>query len=339
MDSNPVHHPSPAKKWNAHFWIMFNFWWSAWLVDGLEPHLPPLSSEKNKMLIFGLCSTSDDQPGWSMDSNPVCHPSPAKKIKYSFLDYVQFLMISWAGQWTQTLSATPLQPKNKMLHFWITFNFWWSAGLVDVLKPCLPPLSSQKIKMLIFGLHSTSDDQPGWSMDSNPVCHPSPAKKIKCLFLDYIQLLMIGRAGRWITFNFWWTGLVIDLNPCPPLSSQKNKMLIFGLRSTSDDQPAWSMDSNPSATRSPAKKIKCLFLDYIQFLMIGWAGQWTWTPRTSLPKNKMPRSTSDDRPGRWTRTPATPLKWNACFWITFNFWWSAGLVDGLKPPLPPLSSQ
>ena len=111
MDSNPVHHPSPAKKWNAQFWIMFNFWWSAWLVDGLEPHLPPLSSEKNKMLIFGLCSTSDDQPGWSMDSNPVRHPSPAKKIKYSFLDYVQFLMIGWAGQWTQTPSTTPLQPK------------------------------------------------------------------------------------------------------------------------------------------------------------------------------------------------------------------------------------
>ena len=79
-----------------------------------------------------------------IDLNPIHHPSPAKKIKCSFLDYVQLLMISWAGWWTQTP---------------------------------LPPLSSKKNKMLIFGLHSTSDDRPGWSMDSNPICHPSPAKK------------------------------------------------------------------------------------------------------------------------------------------------------------------
>ena len=77
----------------------------------LEPHPPPLSSQKNKMLIFGLCSTSDDQPGWSMDSNPICHPFPAKKIKCLFLDYVQLLMIGWAGRWTWTPSATLLQPK------------------------------------------------------------------------------------------------------------------------------------------------------------------------------------------------------------------------------------
>ena len=223
MDSNPVHHPSLAKKWNAHFWIMFNFWWLATLVDGLEPCLSPLSSQKNKMLIFGLHSTSDDQLGWSMDSNPVCHPSPAKKIKCFFLDYVQLLMISQAGQWTRTSSATPLQPKKLNASFWITFNFWWSAMLVNGLKPHPPPLSSQKNKMLNFALRSTSNDQLGWSMDSNPVCHPSPAKKIKCSFLDYIQLLMISWAGQWtqtpsathlqpkklnacfwITFNFWW---------------------------------------------------------------------------------------------------------------------------------------
>ena len=116
------------------------------------------------MLIFGLCSTSDDWSVWSMDSNPIHHPSPAKKMKCSFLDYVQLLMIGRAGQWTRTPSTTPLQPKNEML---------------------------------IFGLHSTSDDRPGWSMDSNPIHHPSPAKKMKCSFLDYIQLLMIGRAGQW----------------------------------------------------------------------------------------------------------------------------------------------
>ena len=201
-----------------------------------------------------------------MDSKPVCHPSPVKKIKCSFLDYIQLLMIGRAGWWTQTLSATPLQPKNKML---------------------------------IFGLRSTSDDWLGWSMDSKPICHPSPVKKIKCSFLDYVQLLMIGQAVQWtwnlsatplqpqkwnagfsLRFNFWrLAGLVDGLETrLPPLSSQKNKMLIFGLRSTSDDWLGWSMDSNPIHHLSPAKKIKCSFLDYVQLLMIGRAGRWTRTP-------------------------------------------------------------
>ena len=168
------------------------------MVDGLEPRLPPLSSQKNKMLIFGLRSTSDDQAGWLMDSNPIRHPSPAKKIKCSFLDYVQLLMIGQAGQWTRTPSATPLQPKKIKCSFldyvqllMIGWAGWWTRTLSA-------PLSSQKNKMLVFGLRSTSDDQPGWSLDSNPVCHPSPAKKIKCSFLDYVQLLMISQAS-WCT--------------------------------------------------------------------------------------------------------------------------------------------
>ena len=189
--------PLQPKTWNAHFWITFNFWCSAGLVDGFEPHLPPLCIVKN--------------------------------MKYSFLDYIQLPMIGQAGQWTQTPSATPLQWKNEMLvfrlhstsddwpagpwtrtpsatplqpkkwnaHFWITFNFWWSGGLVDRLEPHLPPLSSQKNEMLIFGLRSTSDDQEGWLIDSNPICHPSPATKMKCSFLYYVQLLMISWTGQW----------------------------------------------------------------------------------------------------------------------------------------------
>ena len=137
------------KKWNAYFWIMF---------------------------------TLDDQPGWSMDSNPIHQPSPANKMKCSFLDYVQLLMISWAGRWTQTPFTTPLQPKKWNAHFLIMFNFWWSAGLVNGLNPHPPPLSSQRNEMLIFVLCSTSNDWLGWSMDSNPIHHPSPANKMKCSF-------------------------------------------------------------------------------------------------------------------------------------------------------------
>ena len=132
------------RKWNAHFWITFNFWWSARLVKGLEPYLQPVSNQKNKV---------------------------------SFFIYIQLLMISRAGRWTQTPSVTPLKPKKWNAHFCITFNFWWLAGLVIGLKLHPPALSSQKNEMLIFGLHLPSDDQPGWLMDSNPICHLSPGIK------------------------------------------------------------------------------------------------------------------------------------------------------------------
>ena len=178
-----------------------------------------------------------------MDSNPICHPSPAKKIKFLFLEYVQLLMISQAVQWTRTpsptplqltkikflfldyvqllmighagqktwtLSTTPLQPKKWNACFRIMFNFWWSAGMVSGLKPHLPPLSGQKNKILVFGLCSTSDDWPRWSIDLNPVCLPSPVKKWNACF--------------WIMFNFWWSARLVNglEPPLPPLSSQKN---------------------------------------------------------------------------------------------------------------------
>ena len=162
-------------KWNACFWITLNVWWLAGLVDGLKPHPPPLFSQKMKSSFFDyvqllmisragqwtptpsatllrpkkwnayfwITFTLDDWPGWSMDSNPIHHPSPAKKMKCSYFDYVQLLMISLAGWWTQNPSATPLQPKKWNAHFWITFNFGWLAGLVDGLKPHPPPICSQ----------------------------------------------------------------------------------------------------------------------------------------------------------------------------------------------------
>ena len=243
------------------------------MVDGLKPHVPPLSNQKNEMLIFGLHSTSDDRPGWSMDSNP---------------------------------SATSLQPKNEMP---------------------------------IFGLCSTSDNWLGWSMDSNPSGDPSPAKKMKCLFLDYVQLLMIGRAGHWtrtpsatssqakkmnayfwITFQLlmisragWWTQTP-SATPLQP----KNEVLIFGLCSTSDDWPGWSMDSNPICHLCPAKEWNAHFWITFNF--------W-WSAGLVIGLEPHPPPLSRQK------------KWNAHFWITFNFWWLAGLVDGFKPHPPPASSQ
>ena len=329
--------PLLPKIWNAHFLIMFNFWWSAWLVNGLEPHPPPLSSQKNEILIFYyvqllmlarlvnglkphpplLSSQKNEMLVFRLRSllmicladwwtgTPSATPLQPKKWNAQFLDYVQLLMICQAGWWTRTPFATPLQPINEML---------------------------------LFGLRSTSDDWLGYSMDSNPILHLSPAKEMKCSFLYYVQLLMISQACRWT-----WTPSTTCLQP-------RNEMLIFWLCSTSEDWPGWSMDSNPIHHPSPpqkmkcsffitfnfwcwpdwsmesnpihhpspAKKMKCLFLDYIQLLMIGRAGWWTRTPST---------------------TRLQPKKWNSHFFITLNFWWSARLVDGLKPHLPPLSCQ
>ena len=331
--------PLLPKKWNASFLDYTQLlmigraeWWTQ------TPSTTPLQP-KNEMLNFGLHSTFDNWPGWLMDSNPIHHPSPANKMKSSFLYYVELLMINRAGWWSRTSSANPLQTIKWNAHFWILFNFWWSARLVNGPEPHPPRISSQKHEMLIYRFCSTSDDQPGWSRDSNPIHHPSPTNKMKCSFLDYAQLLMIGQAGWWTRtpsttplqpkkmkclfldyVHFWWSAWLIDeLEPhLPPLSYQKNEILIFGFCSTSDDQPDWSMDSNPIHHSSPAKKNEMLVFRLRSLLMICLADWWTWTP---------------------SATPLQPKKWNAQFLIMFNFWWSARLGNGLKPHPPPFSSH
>ena len=187
------------------------------------------------------------------------HPSPViRKMKCSFLDYIQLLMIGQAEQ----SDATKVEPKCKKR-----------------------PFSSQsKNKILVFGLHATSDDwlrliqstkvnqnvkkRPLSSHQKmkclfldyvqllmisqanlmqqklNPKCKKgpsSPGQKMKCSFLNYIQLLMIGH--EWSKLNKSATKMQ---NKRPPKSS-KNKMLVFGLCSTSDDQP--SNLSNKSLTK------------------------------------------------------------------------------------------
>ena len=86
-------------------------------------------------------------------------------MKNSFLYYVQLLMI---GQVIQVTNSTECKKR--------------------------PPKSS-KNEMLAFGLHSTSDDQPSDLSDEIRLkCEESPLShhKMKCSFLDYVQLLMIG---------------------------------------------------------------------------------------------------------------------------------------------------
>ena len=168
--------------------------WLGWSMD-TNPICHPSPTKKKEMLVFGLRSNSDDQLGWSMDLNPICHPSPAKKMKCSFMDYVQILMIGRAHQWTQTPSTTPLeQKKNEMLIFVSHSTSDDRPGWLKDSNPICHPSPARKMKCSFLDYVPTCGDWPGWLMDSNPICHPSPAKKMKCLFLDYVQLLMIGWA-------------------------------------------------------------------------------------------------------------------------------------------------
>ena len=82
--------------------------------------------------------------------------------------------------------------------------------------------------MFIFRLCSISDDRRCYLSDKcRPKCEKSP-KKMKCLFFDYVQFLMIGQAIQETNVN--------QNVKKGPLSHQK---------------------------------MKCSFVDYIQFLIIG----------------------------------------------------------------------
>ena len=87
-------------------------------------------------------------------------------------------------------------PGMEKLKSQVNITFWFSGQSDILVLADVPPLlSSQENEMLIFELHSTSDDWLGWSMNSKSIHHLSPAKKMKCSFYDYAQLLMIGWAG------------------------------------------------------------------------------------------------------------------------------------------------
>ena len=175
---------------------------------------PPKSS-KNKMFIFGLRSTSDD---WPSDLSKKHQTKMQKKQK-----------------------RPPKSLKNQMFIFGLHST---SDDLSDPskkhdqnAKKWKRPPKSLKNKMFIFGLHSTSDDRPSnlskkcWKMLKNekgPLSH----RKIKCSFLDYVQLLMISQA-------IWAKSIGRNAKKRKrPPKSLKNKMFIFGLRSTSDDRPS-----------------------------------------------------------------------------------------------------
>ena len=158
---------------------MFNFWW---LAEQSEPGKMSPKSSNNEMLIFGLHSTCDDEQKnvdgraiWAknIDGNAKKWKKPLShwKMKCSFLDYVQLLMIGWAIQAKNVDQNTKKNKKGPLSHWKIKCSFLdyvqllmisWVIQAKNVdwnAKKWKRPPKSLKNQMFIFGLCSTYDDQ------------------------------------------------------------------------------------------------------------------------------------------------------------------------------------
>ena len=125
---------------------------------------PPKSS-KNEMFVSGLCSISDDWPSDPSDKcQPKCTKRPPKssKMKCSFLDYVQFLMIG------QAIRATNIDQNAR-------------KGLLSHQKMKCSFVDYIQFLMIGQAIQATNIDQ---NAKKGPLSH----RKMKCSF--------------WITFNF-----------------------------------------------------------------------------------------------------------------------------------------
>ena len=100
-------------------------------------------------------------------------------------------------------------------------------------------------------------------------------------FLSKVRFQLADVPSPTKSENIFLSGVrfqMADVPPTPGLKkkSSKNEMFIFGLRLTSDDWPSDpSNESQLKCEKSPLshQKMKCLFLDYVQLLMIGQAIQ------------------------------------------------------------------
>ena len=127
------------------------------------------------------------------------------------MDYVQLLMIGRAiraKKWwprCKKMKKAPKSSKNKMFVFQLHQLLMigqaiWVKMLTETQKNKKRPPKSLKNQMFIFGLCSTSDGRPSdlskkcWPKHKKNKKGPLSHQNIKCSFLDYVQLLMIGRA-------------------------------------------------------------------------------------------------------------------------------------------------
>ena len=191
---------------------MFNFWWLAeWseqitLTKTEKNEKGPLSHRKIMFIFGNVCFWITFNFWWSAEQSEQKNVDQnTKKWKRPPRWSAEQSEQKNVDQNTKKWKRPPRSLKNKMFVFWIMFNFWWSAEWSEQIT-----------------LTETQKDE------KSPPSH----WKIKCLFLDYIQLLMIGRV-IWAK-NVDWNAKKWKR---PPKSS-KNKIFVFGLCSTSDDWPS-----------------------------------------------------------------------------------------------------
>ena len=162
---------------------MFNFWWSAkWYEQKMLTKM-----QKN-------------------EKGPLSH----WKIKCSFLDYVQLLMISQAI-WAKNVGKNK---KGPLSHWKIKCSF----------------LEYIQLLMIGWAIWAKNVDQN----TKKKTKQKRPPKTSK------------NNVHFWITFNSWWlaewseqkTSTKTQKKQKRPPKSSKNKMFIFGLCSTSDDRPS-----------------------------------------------------------------------------------------------------
>ena len=142
----------------------------------------------------------------------------------------------------------------------------WQIYLPKIVRQC-GQLSSSPSVSAVYLWWAMMIGWVIWVMKVNQNVKKVPLshQKMKNSFLYYIQLLMIDQVIQATKINW---------NAKKTPKSSKNEMLGFGLHSTSDDQPSDLSDEHwPKQKKGPLTlwKIKCSFLDYVQFLMIGWA--------------------------------------------------------------------
>ena len=207
------------------------------------------------MIIRAIGVTKFD---WNVKKGPLSH----HKMKCSFLDYVQLLMIGWAIRAMKVnwnVAKCPLSHRTMKCSFLgyiqLVMISWaiWAKKRWRKRKEMKKAPKSLKNEMFIFGLRSTSDDRLSDPSKKRRPKHKQKTKKgplshwkIKCSFLDYVQLLTIS----WViqAKNVDWNAKKWKRPP----KSLKNQMFIFGLCSTYDDRL-----SNPSKKHWPkCKKMK-----------------------------------------------------------------------------------
>ena len=108
------------------------------------PSTTLLQPKKDEMLIFGLRSTSDDRPGWLMDSNPIC---PIQYKESWILSKLQ-LFQSFPTEVAQNDSEQPI-----LLNLQLFQSF--STKVAQIMRQCLrpPPLWNGIVGIQFFRFH------------------------------------------------------------------------------------------------------------------------------------------------------------------------------------------